>query len=50
MGAHKHETFVGFDFEFVLFCIQYGKIIKFCKKKIDLAIIQEDTIFPRIRS
>jgi hypothetical protein len=32
---------------FLLFGIQYVYILELCVKKIDLAIIQEDTIFPR---
>jgi hypothetical protein len=33
---------------FVFFFIRYEWILKFCKKKFDLAIIQEGTIFPCI--
>jgi hypothetical protein len=35
---------------FALFCIQYIYMLKFLRKIFDLAIIQKDTIFPRIPS
>ncbi len=51
LKVHKRETFVGSDFDYCTFLHSICLNIKVLdEKKIDLSIIQEDTIFPRILS
>ncbi len=51
LKVHKNDNFFGSDFEFfTIFAFTCLNIKILWEKKFDLAIIQEDTIFPHILS